>query len=85
MIKRLKKMKWVKKENEETIMNKIILTRYGHTDVSSVFEPAICSLQVVAKVLNLHFDEVRRLYRRFFSKSKPVQKFLSSHHNYLFD
>ena len=78
-------MKRVKKEKEVSIMKQIIIIRYGHLDVISKSEPAICSLTVVSKYLNLPLDEVRRLYRRFFSKPKPSRNLSHVHLNYLID
>ena len=63
-------MKSVSKSAEVATTKLIIRTRYGHLDVLSKDEPAICSLTVVAKHLNLELSEVRRLYRKYFKKQK---------------
>ena len=78
-------MKRVQKKNEVKVMNLVIHTRYGRLDIVSKSEPALCSLPVVAKYLKLPQDEVRRLYRRFFSKSKPTPNLSPVHLNYLTD
>ena len=48
-------------------MAAIIRTRYGHLNVHSKQHPPLLSLNAVAKVLGYSFDEVRRLYRRWFN------------------
>ena len=64
-------MKHVKKKDEVAKTNLIICTRYGHLGVLSKDEPALCSLNAVANYLKLPYEEVRRLYRKFFLKTTP--------------
>ena len=78
-------MKQVKKKDEDDVMKSVILTRYGHLNVLSKNEVSLCSLSIVSKVLNISYDEVRRLYRRFFRVIRPSRKLSHIHTKYLID